>query len=251
MSNSKKIKKFKDKKTGHVWNYISIEYMNQTFPKGGYSIIGEVDCKKIVQNGKEIELDTHTKAMLAIQENGYYKKKYFIDGYLPTLSENEFVVVKKKRLHVFPFIVLLLLAFMALGGWFLWVRNQGPDIDPSIKDYVSSLQRPANLDDTQIAIPGFGTWKMVADTDVIEAELYNPKDNPCYFKYTILLSESNKVVYQSKLIPPGKGIQNLKLNQVMKEGKYPLTIKIETYDLVDYETSLNGANMNATLQVIK
>ncbi len=218
---------------------------------GDYKVIGEFIKKKPVKEDEGFLVTTIEGIELRVKAVGYYKRyKYKVSSYLQ-VGEDEYVAVLKRN-YKFPIIILLLLIALLLGGYFLWKSNQGPDIDPAIKDYVSSLKRPDNLDKTQIAVPGITNLVMDAGTDrLTNTTLFNPKGNPCYFQYILILDQGHKVLYESKLIPPGKGISGIQLNQKMKRGTYPVTLKINTFDLEDYETPLNGAEVKGTLRALE
>lgn len=249
---SKKVKNsFKDKRTKEIFTYIPQESMRQKYGSKEYTIVGEFCVNKVEETGKEIDIESAGTQKIVIQKNGYYGSQYITLGFMPTSEKNEVIAVKKKKIVMLPYLLSLLILLVCVGGWFLYQNNQGPDLDPAIKDYVSDLKRPADLDETQIALPGFGTWKMAANTDVLEATLFNPEGNPCYFKYRLIMEDSNELIFETKAIPPGKGITNLQLNRKLKAGIYEIRVEIATFDLSNYEQELNGGEMKLTLEVIE
>ena len=251
MSKEVVYKTFKDKETSQVWYYMPTKKIKADYPDDHYKVVGEVKKNQISQS--EITVVTssdNNAAELMVKPSGYYKgSRYKTDGYIYTENEDEFIVVKKDNLIKRIVLILLTLALLAGAGYYIWQKMQGPDIDPSIQDYVSNLKRPDNLSETQILVPGYSQVKMSAETSIVSTALFNPDDNPCYFQFNIVLTDSNESLYQSKLVPPGKSLSGIKLNRTMKKGTYNITIRMRSYDLNDYKTEFNGAEAKTKLVV--
>lgn len=150
--------------------------------------------------------------------------------------------------------LLLALLFIALLGGLIYgglsLRNQIP-LDPNLTDFQPNIEMPENADPSRISIPGFNEINMLADTDEIYVALWNPDTNPCYFKFTIYLEENNQVLFESGLVPPGKAITTVKLNEKLKEGRYPIGIDMKTFSLEDGETPLNSGTSRTVINSIK
>ena len=58
-------------------------------------------------------------------------------------------------------------------------------------------------------------------------------------------------MYESKLVPPGKGITPIKLNKRFEEGIYRLILKFESFDLEDTNIQYNGSDIEIQLSVVK
>ena len=56
-------------------------------------------------------------------------------------------------------------------------------------------------------------------------------------------------IHKSKLIEPGTAIPTFQLNQTLKKGTYPATIRIKTYALSDYTIEMNGGEIDIELIV--
>jgi hypothetical protein len=76
--------------------------------------------------------------------------------------------------------------------------------------------------------------------------LMNPEGNPCYFKFEIVLKDTEETIYESQYVPPGKTISDVTLTRPLSEGEYNATIKISTVAM-DQQTPLNGANVETVL----
>ena len=80
--------------------------------------------------------------------------------------------------------------------------------------------------------------------------LYNPEQNTCYFRMTLLLSDGTQL-WQSGLIEPGKGIYDITLEQTLAAGTYEdAVLKYECFAMDDAQTPLNGSEIKLTLNVI-
>ena len=131
------------------------------------------------------------------------------------------------------------------------MKNQGPELDPSIGKYKPDIVLPEGADPTRITIPGYDNIHMEASSDTAYVALWNPDDNPCYFKFRIQLNSDGKVIYESGLIPPGYAVTEVQFNQKFQKGTYPVKIEIESYDLSNYETRLNGGEIETQIVSIE
>lgn len=120
-------------------------------------------------------------------------------------------------------------------------------IDANAIDYQPRDEvEPPNVE--TIRLPIYKTFEMT-EGDTLNASLENPKDNPCYFQYTLTLTETNEEIYRSNLIKPGTAINQVKLNTNLLKGVYKLKLTISTWSLEDIETAMNGGEMITTLVV--
>lgn len=227
-----------------------IKKMKNITNENNFKIIGEfVQNRPLkVSEGFEVILSDGS-VIYAKKAKAYNRLTYKVTSYIH-VGKNEYVAVLKHSWKI-EISVVLILAVLLIGGNVIKKDTQEPDIDPSIKDYVSDLKRPDNLDKTQILMPSFTRLVMDADTDVISnTTLFNPENNPCYFQFTIV-HDNGEILYKSKLIPPGKGITGAKLNRKMAEGTYKVRIRINTFDLNNYRAEFNGAEIASELRALK
>lgn len=229
------------------WDCYSGKQLKEKHKSVPYKIVGEITKKK--NQSKAIAFYNVQGKILYAQPLGTYNNLLYRPyAYIQT-SENNYVIVKKSNLAYIA--LLTLLVFVLIFGLLFKMQSSGPLLDPNAEDYTSSLQRPADWDDSSILIPGYEQLKMQADTNVLSAVLYNPEENPCYFKYSIELKETSEILYQSELIAPGKAVKLMELSKNMKRGTYPVTIKIDTFALDDYEQPLNGGAVEAMIVAIE
>ena len=122
--------------------------------------------------------------------------------------------------------------------------NSGFVIDPNAGDGSVPTQAPQKAESIQI--PGYPSITIAANTPNVTMALLNPEENPCYFKFEIVLKDTGETIYESQFVPPGKTITDVTLTRGLSEGEHPATIKISTVAL-DQKTPLNGANVETVL----
>ena len=154
---------------------------------------------------------------------------------------------KKKSKKPLIIIIIVILVIAAAGAvlyfnWGNWfgnnpAQNTNSDfvIDPNAGDGSVPTQAPQKAESIQI--PGYPSVTMA---------LLNPEENPCYFKFEIVLKDTDETIYESQFVPPGKTITDVTLTRGLSEGEHPATIKISTVAL-DQKTPLNGANVETVL----
>ncbi|QBO35700.1 hypothetical protein EQG49_04105 [Periweissella cryptocerci] len=100
-----------------------------------------------------------------------------------------------------------------------------------------------------ITIPGTPTINVSTKTNMAQVGWENPVKNPCYFKYRLILAESGETLFQSQLIKPGLGFNEIHLSKSLPKGKHQAIIVIETTSLATGKP-LNGAKLNSVLNVV-
>ena len=117
-------------------------------------------------------------------------------------------------------ILLIVLAVILVGGgvfvgmnWNQWFgKEDAPvtaDLDENAEDYTGDrevYQGEKNTD--TIDIPGFEALNMKAGTTEQSVNLYNPEQNTCYFKMSLILADGT-VLWESDLVALGKAIYDL------------------------------------------
>ena len=96
-----------------------------------------------------------------------------------------------------------------------------------------------------IAIPGYKSITVDADTADVMVNFQNPAENPCYFVISLLLADGT-VLYQSKMIEPGKGLYEITLSEALAPGEYDAVVKYDTFSLSDLNP-MNGAEVKIKL----
>lgn len=172
-----------------------------------------------------------------------------------TEKENKGITLKKSHLIVAAaLVVVLVVGGITVGlNWSNWFGGDKPgttqaDIDPGAKDYSGAKPEDKGGEAEGIAIPGYPSIGLPADTKDVQVALLNPKDNPCYFTFELVLKDTDENLYTSKLVPPGKAVTEITLSRALENGEYDATIKITTSSLTD-QSPMNGANVETVLIV--
>lgn len=136
---------------------------------------------------------------------------------------------KKKKPFLIIFICILMIALGLAAGIFIsnhlnkshdrTYDNNAEDIKKKNDDSSTSEEVADN-----IAIPCWDTLVMTADSTEQEVNFYNPEKNKnCDFQLTLTL-ENGTELWKSQLIPNGKAIYNITLNQPLKAGTFKGTL---------------------------
>lgn len=232
------------------WAYYSLKAMRKKYPEGGYKLMGEVTKKKGKKEENPIEKDKD--AVLYVQPLKTYKKPcYRRIGFIYSEDKGSYVLVKKSN---FLFILLGILLSMLLIGGIVWVfMNQSvqPKLDPNASAFDAKLERPASWDDSKILVPGYDTLKMSAGSDMVYVALFNPKENPCYFQFKLIMDETGEELFSTGLVPPGSAVTSVKLPSKLEAGIYDITIKISSFSLSDATQNLNGGEVKTKIIAVK
>lgn len=99
-----------------------------------------------------------------------------------------------------------------------------------------------------IAIPGFERLTVPSGSCTIGCNIYNPEKNNCYFVAVVSLDDGGEI-YRSGLIPPGKAIYTMTLQQPLLPGEYQATLTYHCYTFDERKAPLNGATTHFILEV--
>ena len=129
-------------------------------------------------------------------------------------------------------------------------RNAPPALEGNTVDSAEEENddKESALAEKKIAVPGADLMIFKADQKKQTVNLYNPEKNSCYFKISLLL-EDGTLLYQSDLIAPGKGIEEIEILRALPGGNYENAIlKYECFAMDQNNTPLNGAEFSFTIQ---
>lgn len=229
--------------------YEDVTSFHNRYPKeqGGYRVIGAIGEGVSKVKGKW----TYEEKDYDFYEVSYAKLRYKIKGYVEIDADTYLAIVGKDYAKLIQlFLGIIIVICLGVGGWYLSQKEPGPDIDPGSSKFEPKTELNENSDPTKIALPGYGDLQMYAGAKEAYVALWNPDTNPCYFKFQITMDDSQEVIYESKLIPPGNAVTAVKFNQSFDQGVYPITIRIYTYSLDDHTKSLNGGEIKSRLVAI-
>lgn len=163
---------------------------------------------------------------------------------------------KKKYLIILLIIVVL---FLTLGIAFAAYRAgqeksninaKGVVIDENASEWDKDLENVSG-EQKGIQIPGYGEITIPAGETNWKITLANPKDNDCYFQYSITIDDDETPIYESDYIEPGKAITEFEVSKPLEAGEYSIYMNIATFSMDGNNERLNGASVKADLHVIE
>lgn len=139
---------------------------------------------------------------------------------------------RKINLILFMTICVLSLAIVSINLP-MYINWQNEEQEKPLD--FTEIEEPEYID-----IPAVESLKFDYGTENQEVNFYNPKSNKCYFRISILLSDST-VIYQSGYISPGESVKKIKLNQMLKRGIYENCLLVyNCYSIEDYHEQNGG-----------
>ncbi|MCC8101927.1 MAG: tRNA (uracil-5-)-methyltransferase [Clostridiales bacterium] len=163
-------------------------------------------------------------------------------------------------------LLLVLLAVILVGGGiFVGIRigsgsgsgeesqsaDAGADLDENAVAWTGEQETDVEKNEDTIDIPGYGSLTLQAGETEQSVNFYNPEQNTCYFRMTLLLPDGTQL-WQSGLIEPGQGLYEITLEQGLEAGEYEdAVLKYECFAMDDDRTPLNGSEIKLTLNVIE
>ena len=134
-----------------------------------------------------------------------------------------------------------------------------------LSDTVGKTDKPkndySNIEmNPNISIPGYESLDFKAGKKKQSVNFYNPEENTCYFRISLVLKENGgsetgsegdadeDILWTSDLVKPGEEVKSIKLDKELDSGDYPAILKYECFSLKD-ETPLNGSNVELILEV--
>ena len=176
--------------------------------------------------------------------------------------KNEIQINKeeKGRKRKAALIIIIIVIAAAVAAGIIISRNVGPGNpatqakEPDLDEDAVNWQGEKTQQDEGgvsegIAIPGYKSISLKADQTEQSVNLFNPESNDCYFVISLILPDGTRI-WQSKMIPPGKGLYQITLDQTVPAGSYEDSIlKYECYKMDDDLTKLNGGEVKLVLEV--
>ena len=220
----------------------------------GYVLVKEV--KKKEEKVEQIIEDVNKDLAKEVSDNldvedctssEISKEAYSLKNEEDPLSPQVLKFVRFYKKSLYPFVLLLLLFGLLLGGiWFNADKiadKLGIDLEDG-KDWDGENKKNDSkqiTDTTQI--PGFVDLEITKDDPILQ--LGNPKGNTVYFEYIIIDKKENKVIYKTNGIKPGMAVEWNPYDH-LKKGTYELGVNINTYDL-ETARGCNGAKQKMKL----
>ena len=158
--------------------------------------------------------------------------------------------MKRKKNTVYGIFLILIMMSYLTGC----LSDTVGKTDKPKKDYSNIEMNP------NISIPGYESLDFKAGKKKQSVNFYNPEENTCYFRISLVLKENGgsetgsegdadeDILWTSDLVKPGEEVKSIKLDKELDSGDYPAILKYECFSLKD-ETPLNGSNVELILEV--
>lgn len=249
-------KLYRNRKTGFSASYYTKSEMDDLYPAGGYKVCAQMG-KGLTECGECISGDVGEK-VYCVRKMPHVK----IAGYIP-VGEDNYVAIVKDVILLWLFFAVL--AMLLIAGLILFIYKsvtanatlpEGPTkpygyIDPDAQEGEGEWSVPDKIDTSgkNIKINGITDLKLKAGVREQNFVFSNPKENPCYFKYEIVLTGTDEVIYTSQLVPPGYAISKFSLNRALEAGSYRAVIHVKTYTFDKQQRPLNNFDMKTNVTV--
>ena len=233
-----KVKKYKRKEIRYISKrkFKSLG-LNENEVRGFFSVRKAKTDFVILCNGTPFDLRT---------KKGFYRIIGYVKG-----EDGDFYAMTTLSSVSFIFFLISLLCvifpFCFAGSHMSDDKPWIPELDPGIHGTLPD----SGMDNGNqfIKINGFTDWSLPAGkTENLPIMLENPEGNPCYFSFSIVLSDGT-VLYESKQVPPGNRISSVTINQPLPDGKYEAEIVITTNDIVT-GTPMNSAKSKIIIHAV-
>lgn len=152
--------------------------------------------------------------------------------------------------------ILILLILLVLIGGYLICSQMGKDktyqgtsgsVDAQATEWDDGLSAPSEIEG-RILVPGYSGAKLQAGSKTLALRIGNPAENTCYLQATLQL-EDGTVLYESGLIEPGKGFDEIELLQSLDAGTYEAFVHYQGYSMEEEPKILNSCDSAFTLTV--
>lgn len=148
------------------------------------------------------------------------------------------------------YITLALGAGLLLAPFAYAESEEAPKDSQQTTTAKNLVSKPVVKNKNSISVPGFGQINLVADELEQTTRLYNPEQNNCYFKISIVLADGT-VIWKSDFMAPGEKADKITLLKSLPEGTYnDATIKYDCFSM-SKKSGLNNARIKLKLVVKK
>lgn len=166
---------------------------------------------------------------------------------------------KKENMKRKPWIIAILLLVVVCASAVAVVKLYHRDSDKQPKDshgvvgkvssgWSTGIKNEPEQPKRGIQIPGYGSAEMKAGEKTLRLSVGNPETNECGFYATVKLADGT-VLYQSELLEPGYGLQEIPLSRSLEAGEYIAVVFYQCVTLDKEHTPLNSAESEFKLIV--
>lgn len=160
--------------------------------------------------------------------------------------------VKKQILAVFAsaaFSAVLILSAVFVGAQ-IGSKTPAADPAPAAETTEPAAETTPAIDPNSIIVTGFEKMRLKAGTYSQTCDLlYNSSANNCAIIFTLYMPDGS-IFYKSDPVKPGQRVEKMEIDQILTAGTYEgCKMSYDCYDL-ETDATLNGADIEFTLEVI-
>jgi hypothetical protein len=231
--------------------------MKNLYPQGGYTVLGEFApgspqprSGSLRSDGLKLKLTAHkSNSRILYSEKGFVSLEGIEDGFAVLLKN---VLLQRLLAAILSLILIAGGLFLALNWNSLFAAvpaanepGRELELEEGAEEWQGIQPRDTGGVTEGIAIPGYKSITVDADTTDVNVNFQNPEGNPCYFVISLILADGTEL-YKSKMIEPGMGLYEITLTQALAAGEYDATVKYETFGLESL-SPMNGAEVKIKL----
>lgn len=175
--------------------------------------------------------------------------------------DNQAVQHKKRTRIILVLSLIILICIAAAAVILLWPKEDPAPVKEPAKGVVGTItdhwdpqvSSPVQDGDSSepkrgTQIPGYSSAAMREGDMSLKIRIGNPPDNHVGFIASLKLRDGT-VLYESPLLHPGQGLEEVPLTQTLKKGTYEALVEYRCILLEDGKTPLNTAESGFTLYV--
>lgn len=126
-------------------------------------------------------------------------------------------------------------------------QNGSAYVDPDAAAWDDGIDSD-EPEEERILVPGYSGATMAAGETTLRLRIGNPGENKCYLTATLMLADGT-LLYESGLLEPGTGFEQVELNQTLEAGTYEAMVHYQGYSMDEARSELNGSDSAFTLTV--
>lgn len=159
----------------------------------------------------------------------------------------------RKKKYWILLIVLLVILAAGIVAVVYFTRQEEPaggnaSVDPNASAWDDGIDSSETEITDNILVPGYSGAEMKAGDTILKLRIGNPEENTCYLQATLQL-EDGTVLYESGLLEPGTGFEQIELSQTLEAGTYEAMVHYQGYSMDEEQNQLNGVDSAFTLTV--
>jgi len=159
----------------------------------------------------------------------------------------------KKKTYRLLIILLTLLLIAVIGVLIYIIQSEktipgsSAHVDSQAAEWDDGIDNDSEIEG-RILVPGYSGAKMKSGDTKLALRIGNPKENTCYLQATLQLKDGT-VLYESGLIEPGMGYDEVELSQTLEVGEYEAFVHYQGYSMDEEKEILNSCDSAFVLKV--